>query len=63
LKNTSRQQSFIRQKQLVPHIVPFSPATLWRKVRSGQFPKPIKLSENITAWRWEDVEAWIEAQK
>lgn len=63
MKNTSRQQSFIRQKQLVPHIVPFSPATLWRKVRSGQFPKPIKLSENITAWRWEDVEAWIEAQK
>lgn len=54
-------KSFIRQKELIPYVVPFSPATLWRKVRSGDFPKPIKLSENITAW-WEDVEAWIEAQ-
>lgn len=52
---------FIRQKELIPYVVPFSPTTLWRKVRSGDFPKPIKLSENITAW-WEDVEAWIEAQ-
>jgi prophage regulatory protein len=56
------QKSFIRQKELIPHVVPFSPATLWRKVRSGDFPKPIKLSENITAWRWDEVQAWIEAQ-
>jgi len=63
MEHNTRQQSFIRQKQLIPHIVPFSPATLWRKVRSGQFPKPIKLSENITAWRWDDVQAWIEDQK
>ena len=62
-QQNKQQPSFIRQKQLIPHVVPFSPATLWRKVKSGDFPKPIKLSENITAWRWEDVEAWIEAQK
>ncbi len=43
---------YVRQAQLIPAIIPFSTATLWRKVRSGDFPPPIKLSERITAWRW-----------
>jgi predicted DNA-binding transcriptional regulator AlpA len=38
-------------------IVPFSPATLWRKVKAKQFPAPLKLSERATAWRVEDVRA------
>ena len=41
---------FIRQSELIPDILPFSSATLWRKVSKGEFPKPIKLSKNITAW-------------
>lgn len=52
---------FIRQSQLVPAIVPFSPATLWRKVRAGTFPAPVKISARCTAWRCEDVRAWIES--
>jgi predicted DNA-binding transcriptional regulator AlpA len=27
-----------------------SPATVWRKVKAGELPAPIKLSANITAW-------------
>lgn len=50
---------FIRQRQLIPGIVPFSSATLWRKVSSGEFPSPVKLSSRVTAWRVEDVRAWI----
>lgn len=42
---------YIRQAQLIPHVVPFSSATLWRKCKAGQFPKPVKLSERVTAWR------------
>lgn len=42
--------------------LPFSPATLWRKVKEGAFPKPVKLGERITAWRVGDVRAWIKAQ-
>jgi len=52
---------FIRQAQLVPAIVPFSPATLWRKVRAGTFPAPVKISARCTAWRCEEVRAWIES--
>lgn len=53
---------FIRQAQLIPTVVPFSSATLWRKCKSGQFPKPLKLSERVTAWKVGDVRAWIQAQ-
>jgi len=49
---------FLRQADLIPALVPFSPATLWRYVKSGKFPAPVKLSSSITAWRKADYEAW-----
>lgn len=60
---------FVRLSQLVNDrkhpdraaILPFSSATLWRKVKTKNFPSPIKLSERITAWRVEDVRAWMES--
>lgn len=54
---------FIRQAQLIPHVVPFSSATLWRRCKAGLFPKPVKLSERVTAWRVGDVRAFLEAQR
>ncbi|MDY0746545.1 AlpA family phage regulatory protein [Paucibacter sp. R3-3] len=53
--------ALVRQAQLIPAIVPFSAATLWRKVRAGTFPRPVKLSSRVTAWRTDDVRAWVEA--
>ncbi len=52
---------FIRQKELL-RLVPFSPATLWRKVKAGSFVKPVKLSARITAWNRAEVLEWLEAQ-
>lgn len=37
---------------------PISPASLWRKVKAGTFPRPIKLSTGITAWRNTDLLEW-----
>lgn len=51
---------FIRQAQLVPAIVPFSNATLWRKVKDGTFPAPVKLSPRVTAWEASKIRKWIE---
>lgn len=51
---------FVRQSQLIPAIFPFSAATLWRKVKAGTFPKPVKLGPRITAWRVEDIRALIQ---
>lgn len=53
------ETGYMRQSQLIPFLIPISPATLWRKVKSGQFPKPVKLSEKITAWRVEDIREWM----
>lgn len=58
---------FVRIRQIIgtpeaPGPVPLSPATVWRKVRAGVFPAPIKLGPNTTVWRVEDVRAWIDAQ-
>ena len=38
-----------------------SRTTLWRRVKSGEFPAPIALSANATRWKSEEVEAWVEA--
>ena len=62
--------AFIRESQLVqspkrpdiPAPLPFSAPTLWRKVKAGTFPSPVKLSERVTAWKVSDVRAWMKAQ-
>jgi prophage regulatory protein len=60
------ETGYIRQAQLVGNkgkgiagVIPFSPATLWRKVGTGEFPAPVKLSAGVTAWKVEDVRDWI----
>ena len=62
--------AYIRESQLVqspkrpdtPAPLPFSAPTLWRKVKAGTFPKPIKLSERVTAFNVGAVRAWLTAQ-
>ncbi|TRZ66948.1 MAG: AlpA family phage regulatory protein [Comamonadaceae bacterium] len=62
--------AFIRESQLVqspkrpdhPAPLPFSAPTLWRKVKAGTFPKPVKLSERVTCWKVSEVRAWMMAQ-
>lgn len=43
-------------------LLPVTEKTIWEWVRLGKFPKPLKLSDNVTVWRMSDVEAWIEEQ-
>lgn len=42
--------AFIRMA-FVLTLFPFSKSTIWRKIKAGKFPKPIKISDNITAWK------------
>jgi prophage regulatory protein len=37
--------------------IPVSKSTWWAGVKSGRFPKPVKLGPRITAWRVEDIAA------
>lgn len=41
---------------LAPHgPIPVCKSTWWAGVKSGRFPKPIKLGPRITVWRAEDI--------
>jgi prophage regulatory protein len=47
------------RKRAVLSRVPWSETTLWRAVRAGRFPAPVRLGVNSVAWREADVNAWI----
>ena len=40
--------------------IPVSKSTWWAGVRSGRYPKPVKLGPRITAWRVGDIHALID---
>lgn len=54
---------YYRQAELLKKVLPFSATTLWRKVKSGDFPSPVKLGPSITAWRESDVCEWLLEQE
>ena len=45
----------------IPAIFPVSKSTIWDWVRTGRFPTPVKLGPRTTAWRVEDIRAFIES--
>ena len=57
--NKAAQRRNRRPRKGTAGILPFSSATLWTKVKAGDFPAPVKLSAGVSAWRSEDVERWL----
>ena len=55
--NTTRAE-YLRLRDLLIYLN-FSASTIWRKVRDGSFPKPVKLSDAVTAWKTADIRAWM----
>lgn len=54
---------FVRLSDLIGpgKPIPVSRSALLSWVSAGKFPRPVKLGEKISAWRVEDVRAFIEA--
>lgn len=59
---------FLRIRQIVgnpkatpptPPLIPISTSGWWAGVKSGRFPKPVRLGSNTVAWRVEDIRALI----
>lgn len=50
---------FVRLHQILK-VFPVSPSTWWAGVKSGRFPRPIKLGANTTAWKAHDINKLIE---
>jgi prophage regulatory protein len=40
--------------------IPVGKTTWWQGVKTGRFPKPVKLGPRITVWRAEDIRQLIE---
>ncbi len=46
---------------LAPHgPIPVGRSTWWQGVKTGRFPRPIKLGPRTTAWKVEDIRNLIE---
>jgi len=43
----------------IPPLIPVARSTWWAGVRSGLFPRPIKIGPRITVWRVEDIRQLI----
>ena len=68
-KNTLPETGFLRLPQIIgnrkanppiPAIIPVSKSTWWQGIKTGRYPKAVKLGERCTAWRVEDIRALIE---
>jgi prophage regulatory protein len=53
----------IPKKEACAILGGISEATLWRGVKSGRFPAPIKLGSSIARWSRAELESLIERLK
>lgn len=38
-------------------------STIYKWIREGHFPRPVRLGENSVGWREVEVQAWIDARE
>lgn len=50
---------FIRLSTIL-QLIPVSKSTWWAKVKAGEYPPPVKLTDKITAWKAEDIHMLIQ---
>jgi len=53
------ETGFLRLPQVL-ELIPVSKSTWWLGVKTGRFPKPVKLGRKISAWRVEAILELIE---
>ena len=47
----------------VQELTRLSKSTLYRQIRAGTFPKPVRIGERAVAWRADDVDEWLKTRK
>jgi len=60
-ENIISETGFLRVKDVLK-IIPVSKSTWWEGVKTGRFPKSIKLGPRTTVWRVEDIKSYMEEQ-
>jgi prophage regulatory protein len=52
------ETGFVRLREVLT-VIPVGKSCWWEGVKSGRYPKPIKLSARCTAWKAEDIRGLI----
>jgi prophage regulatory protein len=60
--NTVQISDALLRIQTVVQATGLSTATIYRKVATAEFPKPVRLGRRCTRWKAADVRAWIQSQ-
>jgi prophage regulatory protein len=55
------QVLLVRLRQLIS-IVGLSRSTIYRLVKAGNFPKPIRIGISSLAWRMDEIHEWIDSR-
>lgn len=50
-------------RRVVEDLTSLSRSSLYRLMKTGEFPQPVRVSTNRVAWREGDVKLWIEARQ
>jgi len=53
------ETGFLRLSQVLT-VIPLGKTCWWEGVKSGRFPKPVKLSTRCRAWRAEDIRKLVQ---
>ncbi|MBX3538528.1 MAG: AlpA family phage regulatory protein [Chelatococcus sp.] len=55
----------VRLPQILAPVGPLSvsKSTFWAKVRSGEFPQPVRLGPGTTTWRAEEIWALVDERE
>jgi predicted DNA-binding transcriptional regulator AlpA len=51
-------ERLLRLKQVV-EVTKLSKSTIWRWVKDGMFPQPIKITMRVTVWKNSDIQIYI----
>ncbi len=55
------EDRLIRLPEVV-RLCGLSPSTVRRLEAQGSFPRRLRVSTNIVAWRWQEVSAWLDSR-
>jgi predicted DNA-binding transcriptional regulator AlpA len=58
-RSTLPEAGLIRLRPLLA-LIPVSKSSWWAGVKSGQFPKPVRLGPRTTAWKIKDIRALLD---
>ena len=55
-------QDRLLRRQEVEKITGLSRSSIYRKIKDGDFPRPIRVGPKAVRWKLSEINAWIESR-